>query len=51
MKLYRATVSFNIGSGFTYILRAPNITHASQQVAAWDNVKVVRIQPRLKVAA
>lgn len=44
MKTYRVNVSFNIGSGFTYVLRAVSIAHAAAFVRHWDNVTVNRIK-------
>jgi hypothetical protein len=42
MKRYKVTVSFAIGSGFTYWLLARSISHASAFVAHWDHVRVER---------
>jgi len=42
MKRYKVTVSFNIGSGFTYSLMAPSIVHAAAFVWHWPNVRVER---------
>lgn len=44
MNTYRVHVSFNIGSGFTYLLRATNIAWAAAFVSHWDSVCVERIQ-------
>ena len=42
MKRYKVTVSFAIGSGFTYSMLAPSIAHAAAFVAHWDHVRVER---------
>lgn len=43
MKRYKVTVSFRIGSGFTYWLLARNITRAETFVRHWPIVKVERV--------
>lgn len=42
MKRYKVTVSFTIGSGFSYYMLARSIAHASTFVRHWDNVRVER---------
>lgn len=45
MKLYRVSVSLNIGSGFVYLIECPSISDAARTVRHWDNVTIKRVMP------
>ena len=47
MRRYKVTVSFAIGSGFTYSMLAPSIAHAAAFVMHWDHVRVERVRTTL----